>query len=239
MIEGLSFQGVLNVTTAPYTTSITPVKSSSLPSHLEKFFERVSPDPARIMFAVDATASRDKAWDQAAHLRAQMFDAIAAHGGLAMQVCHYRGNGKFARSQWLTNAAAIAAFMAPVRCEAGVTQIEKVLRCAREENRKKPVNALILISDACEENPELLYAQAREIGLPIFLFQEGDDCAVAEIYREVARLTKGAYSRFDASAAQHLADLLRAVAVFATAGAQGLIAQKSTAATLLLGQIKK
>ena len=111
---------------------------------------------------------------------------------------------------------------------------------ARKENAREKVNALILVSDACEETPHDLYARsARARQVPVFLFQEGDDEQVAGIYAEIARITGGAHCKFDAGAAQRLADLLKAVAAFAAGGIKALAAQKTEAATLLLTQIKK
>ena len=110
---------------------------------------------------------------------------------------------------------------------------------ARKENQRDKVNALILISDACEEIPADLYAEARELGVPVFMFQEGTDERVAAIYAEIATITGGASCKFDAGAARRLADLLKAVAAFATGGLKALAAQKTEAATLLLTQIKR
>jgi hypothetical protein len=71
------------------------------------------------------------------------------------------------------------------------------------------------------------------------MFQEGDDPHVAEIYAEIAKLTGGAHCKFDAAAPQRLADLLKAVAAFATGGIRALADQKTEAAKLLLTQIRK
>jgi hypothetical protein len=130
--------------------------------------------------------------------------------------------------------------MAPVLCQAGHTQIGKVLKHTREQNAREKVNALVLVSDACEESPSALYAEASELGgVPIFLFQEGSDERVAGIYGNLARISGGAFCMFDTGAAQSLADLLRAVAVFAAGGIKALAKQNSEAMRLLLSQIKK
>ena len=53
-------------------------------------------------------------------------------------------------------------------------------------------------------------------------------------FREFARVSKGAYARFDANAAAELAALLRAVAAYATGGRKALQLQQSRGAQLLL-----
>ena len=128
--------------------------------------------------------------------------------------------------------------MRKITCDAGSTQIEKVLRHARQENARQKIAALIFIGDACEEPAHSLYAQASELGAPAFLFQEGSDPRVADIFRRIARTTGGAYAKFDANAAAQLADLLKAAAAYASGGVKALSAQNSAAATLLLTQIK-
>jgi hypothetical protein len=207
-------------------------------AHLDEFFCRVDPTRGRLIFALDATASRQPTWDTAAHLQSQMFGTVAAIGGLDVQLVYYRGFGQCVASRWLNDPRALAAAMAPVTCAAGHTQIKRVLAHARKEHARQKINALIIISDACEETPCDLYAEARELGVSVFMFQEGGDERVGEIYAEIARITGGAHCKFDNAAAQRLADLLKAVAAFATGGIKALAAQNSEAARLLLTQVK-
>jgi hypothetical protein len=216
------------------------VPATAVPVHLEKFFSRVDPVRGRLIFALDATASRQPTWDTAAQLQSEMFATVAAIGGLDVQLIFYRGYGECSASRWQSNAQALAAIMARVTCAAGHTQIRKVLEHTRKENAGKKINALVIVSDACEEASTNLYSAARELkSVPVFMFQEGSDEHVEHVYREIARLTGGAYCKFDSGAAQRLADLLKAVAAFAAGGLKALAAQKSEAATLLLTQIKK
>jgi hypothetical protein len=207
--------------------------------HLEKFFERVDPARGRLIFSIDATASRQPSWDTAAHLQSQMFATAAAIGGLDVQLVYYRGPDQCVASRWLSDPRALAATMATVSRAAGQTQIRKVLAHARRENTRDKVNALIVVSDACEETPYDLYAEAGELGVPVFMFQEGRDERVGGIFAEIAKLTNGAHCTFDASAAGRLADLLKAVAAFASGGVKALADQRTEAARLLLTQIKK
>jgi hypothetical protein len=76
-----------------------------------------------------------------------------------------------------------------------------------------------------EENIDDLSAVAGELGLlgmPVFLFQEGNDTKAETAFREIARLTGGAYCRFDAGSAAQLRELLSAVAVYAAGGRKAL-----------------
>ena len=209
-------------------------------AHLEPFFSRVNPHPGRVILCVDATASREKCWDEASHLQAQMFETIATVGALEVQLVYYRGYGECVASGWKSDAHSLAAVMTGVVCASGHTQIAKVLRHAVREHAHEPINALIIVSDACEEDPAELYVAARELnGVKVFLFQEGSDEEVGKIYAEIARITGGAIAKFDSNSAQRLADLLAAVSAWATGGVRALADQQTAAARLLLTQIKR
>jgi hypothetical protein len=90
----------------------------------------------------------------------------------------------------------------------------------------------------CEEDGGRLYDAVGGLGVPCFLFQEGSDANAAEIFREIARLTKGAYSQFRPGAERELAELLRAVAAYAVGGLTALADQRTDNARKLLGQLK-
>ena len=47
---------------------------------------RSSAGAGRLLFAMDATASREPSWDQACHLQAEMFGATDGLGGLEVQL---------------------------------------------------------------------------------------------------------------------------------------------------------
>ena len=179
----------------------------------------------RLIFALDATASRGPTWDHACHVQAEMFEETAGLGGLAIQLCYYRGFNEFRATDWLTNTADLQDRMAAVLCLGGHTQISKVLQHAIKETTQKKVNALVFIGDCMEEDMDELCKLAGELGIhnvPVFLFHEGNDRAAERAFKQIARLTKGAYCPFDAGSAQQLRDLLSAVAVYAAGGHRAL-----------------
>jgi hypothetical protein len=170
-----------------------------------------------------------------------MFREGAGSGGLDLQLVYYRGPGECRASRWISQPGHLAKIMSQIMCESGLTQIRKVLTHAQKETRLLRVNALVFIGDAMEENPDSLAHEAGELGrlgVPVFLFQEGRDPEVEQTFRELARLTRGAYSRFDANAARQLAELLRAVAVYAVGGVAALAARQDAGAIKLLQQLK-
>jgi hypothetical protein len=199
----------------------------------------------RLMFAMDATMSRAPTWDMALSLQGEMFAAVKEVGGLDVQLLYFRGTSECRASKWVSDPAALARLMHSVACEGGLTQIGKVLSHALDESRRRKVNALVYVGDSMEEDVDALCARAGELalmGVPLFLFQEGADEIAARAYKEIARLTKGAYCRFDRGSARQLRDLLTAVAVYAAGGRKALLAlgdrQNGQGARLLLEQLK-
>lgn len=193
------------------------------------FLDKVARTPAirasggrgRLMFAMDATASREPTWDRACQLQGEMFHATDGLGGLEVQLVFYRGFGECKSSPWVTSSADLVRRMVAVRCLGGQTQIERVLKHAISETEIKKVNALVFVGDCMEEDVDRLCHHAGQLGLlgvPAFMFQEGQEPVAARAFRQVAKLTNGAYCSFDASSAQQLKELLSAVAVYAAGG---------------------
>jgi hypothetical protein len=142
-----------------------------------------------------------------------------------VQVCFYRGFGEFMVAPWLTQSTEVLRLMGSVACRAGETQISKVLRHALNETARSRVAALVFVGDCMEEDVDQLGALAGQLGIhgvPAFMFHEGADPIAAFAFKEVARLSGGAYCQFDAASAETLRRLLRAVAVYAAGGLHAL-----------------
>ncbi len=195
--------------------------------------------PGRLIFAMDATASRGPTWDMAMSIQADMFTEAASLGGLEVQLVFYRGLGECRSSGWTRDANELGRLMSKVGFMAGRTQIEKILRHALTESSKDKVNALIFIGDAMEENIDLLADAAGQLGLrgvPVFMFHEGGGEPAASAFKHIAKVSGGAYCPFDSSSPGALRALLRAVAAFAAGGVKALedFERKNKDATLRL-----
>ncbi len=205
--------------------------------------ERKGAGRGRLIFAMDATMSRQPTWDSALQTQAEMFEETGRIGGLDVQLVYFRGFREVRSSKWVSDPEALARLMTKVDCRGGNTQIARVLKHIRRETGKQAVNAVVYVGDAMEENIDQLCQMAGEIGLlgaPMFMFQEGGDMLAERAFREIARLTHGAYCRFDRSSARQLRELLSAVAVYAAGGRKALMdyAGKSGEGRLLLEQMK-
>ena len=204
-----------------------PARSSS--ADVQEFLSKVAAIPkagasgtrGRVIFAMDATASREASWDQASNLQAEMFQETAAKGGLEVQLAYFRGFGEFNVSNWTNEPQDLLSIMTAVSCRAGETQIKKVLLHTLAETKKHSVDALIFIGDSMEEDIDRLGAVSGELGLlgvPAFIFQEGNNSIAEFAFRQISKLTNGAYCRLDGNSAQTLRQLLRAVANYAVGG---------------------
>ncbi len=199
----------------------------------------------RLVFAMDATMSRQPTWDMALALQADMFAAVKTIGGLDVQLVFFRGAGECRSSKWVSDPSALARLMTTVSCRGGYTQIGKVLTHTRKECENKKVDALVYVGDCMEEDVDALCHRAGELallGVPVFLFQEGHDGRAEVAFREIARLTHGAWCRFDAGSADQLRALLTAVAAYAAGGRSALEklshASGGKGVRLLLDQLK-
>ncbi|HEX6978482.1 MAG TPA: VWA domain-containing protein [Alphaproteobacteria bacterium] len=208
-----------------------PTKSSR--AEVTDFLAKVKAMPAvrpagargRLIFAMDATASREPTWDRACRIQGEMFAATRNLGGLEIQLVWYRGFGEFTASPWVDDSAALIGQMTAVTCRAGETQIEKVLRHAIAETGRRKVNAVVFVGDCVEESIDALGALAGKLGLlgvPVFVFHEGGEPVARRCLEEIARLSGGAYCPFDSHSADALRDLLAAVATFAAGGRAAL-----------------
>ncbi|MCW0232127.1 MAG: VWA domain-containing protein [Ferrovibrio sp.] len=209
-----------------------PTRAST--HEVEAFLRQVALSPraapaadgrGRLVFAMDATASRRATWDEAQRIQAEMFRTTAALGGLDIQLVFFRGLGECKASAWVSEANAMLRLMRQVECVGGHTQVERVLKHTLAEGRERRINALVYVGDCLEESPDDVAMRAGELGLlgvPIFAFQEGAEPRARACFQDMARLTRGAYCSFDASSAATLRELLSAVAVYAAGGYRAL-----------------
>jgi hypothetical protein len=159
-----------------------------------------------------------------------------------VQLVYFRGFGECRASGWVGDARKLTSLMSSIACQGGQTQIGRVLMHVRDEAAREPVRAFIFVGDAMEEGIDDLCRIAGELslkGVKAFMFQEGHDAAAATAFREIARLTGGAYARFDAGSAGQLLALLRGAAAYAAGGRKGLeaLAGREGGARGLLTQI--
>ena len=195
---------------------------------MKELAPRTAAGRGRLVFAMDATMSRQPTWDMALALQADMFQAVKAVGGLDVQLVYFRGAGECRASRWVSDPDALAALMTRVTCAGGYTQIRKVLSHAREEAGQEAGQRAglrrRLHGGGCRRSVRARRRAGACSACRCSCSRKAPMPRAEKTFREIARLTKGAYCRFDAGSAAQLRELLSAVAVYAAGGRKALAA---------------
>ncbi|WGF90029.1 VWA domain-containing protein [Marinivivus vitaminiproducens] len=221
-------------------------------AEVAQFLDQVAKTPApldtggrgRLLFAMDATASRQPSWDTACQVQGQMFIEADRIGGLDVQLAYYRGFAECKTSPWVSRPADLVRLMSSVQCMAGHTQVARILKHAIKETGRKPVSALVFVGDCFEEDVDRVGHLAGELGMlgvRAFLFHEGKDGKAERAFRQIAKLTSGAYCPLDANSPQQLRELLGAVAAYSAGGRKALtaLAGRNRAVGLIESQLQR
>lgn len=187
--------------------------------------------PAKLIFALDATASRQPTWDLACTLQSLMFQSVMAIASLEMQLVFYRGFNECKASGWIKDSKALTQKMGKISCMGGQSQIARILKHALKEAQNHKINAVVFVGDAMEEDPDHLCHLAGELGLlnvPLFIFQEGKDPYAKSCFQQMAKLSKGVWHRFDSGSPDELEALLRGAAIYAAGGFKALNSLKDS-----------
>ena len=225
-----------------------PAKRASRHSEIDAFLQSAqnlvakgTGSRGRLIFALDATMSRQPAWDMACALQGEMFSAAASIGTLLVQLVYFRGYNEIRASRWVTDGETLRRLMQRIECQGGITQIQRVLSHARKQAEKEPLAALVYVGDSMEENVDILCGLAGDLALrnvKAFMFHDGRDQIAENAFREIARLTGGAYLPFDSASASELKALLAAVAIYAAGGRKALENDNSASARRLLADMR-
>lgn len=198
-------------------------------------------EAARVLIAMDATASRSAAWATARRVMSAMFREVPE--GLEAALAYFQGHDTFQVSRWVADAEEFTKAVAGVGCVGGNTQILRVLDHAATLAKASGLNALVLVGDAFEEDPNVATVQARALralNVPVFAFLEGDDPRTRRVFRTIANESGGALLPFDTTAPDALRELLAGIACYAKGGMKALEAaqKRLPGARLLLTAMK-
>lgn len=205
-----------------------------------------NPQRPRLVFSMDATASREGSWNIAKEITGAMFEAVPDELDVALV---YHGGGRLQEmTPFSSNAKTFLDKVHSVRCRAGRTALNAILAKAVEVSRLK---ALIYVGDCFEESPQEAMDLAQQLklkGVRCFLFHDessagsGYDVETARrVFQEIARITGGAVLPFDENAPDLVKALLEAIAIYAAQGMKALESKIRAlpAARLLLDQMKR
>src|ERR1700709_1866708 len=112
---------------------------------------RAAGGKGRLVFALDATMSRQPTWDMACSLQADMFREAASVGSLDIRLVYYRGMNECRATHWISDSTKLAKLMSKIDCQGGNTQIGRVLSETRREAVASAVRAVVVVADATHE----------------------------------------------------------------------------------------
>jgi hypothetical protein len=216
--------GVLARLRAMATTAITAAASApaalrSALGHAEPPAETGTPARPRLVFAVDATASREPAWAAARQVTDALVKALPGELDVALAV--HGGSRVHIFTAFTSDANTLRDRAAGVACEPGMTRLLPILSAGL---KRPAVRVVIYIGDVFEESVVQGRALADAMGARgtrlIVLHDTADPGARrdAEVFWDLAKRTGGCVLPFDASATGRLRDILSAVAVYAVGG---------------------
>jgi hypothetical protein len=211
----------------------------------------IVPGTPRVILAL-ANHGRSPGWDYAKALQRQMFDASTG-GGLQIKFAFYgpdnaAGVRRFRiTKRWIADPDEMASFMDRHECNCGCyVHIRSVLGQAVKENEDRSMRAMIIIGDAFHDDQDSLDEAAisanrlRRAGTRLFLIQQGDDPVTARKLQYLAKVSGGAYFRFDPRTQERqFSEMWRVMSAYATGGEEAVKATGGQAATLLLEQLKQ
>jgi hypothetical protein len=213
--------GVLARLKTMATTALTAAPAALLAAlgHAEPLAESGNPARPRLVFAVDATASREPAWAAARKVTDALVKALPGELDVALAV--HGGSRVHTFTAFTSDATTLRDRAAGVTCEAGLTRLLPILSVSL----KQPgVRVVIYIGDVFEES----VSQGRRLadamgaqGAKLIVLHDTADPASrrdVEVFWDLAKRTGGCVLPFDANAPGRLRDLLSAVAVYAVGG---------------------
>ena len=192
----------------------------------------------RLVFALDATASRERAWAAARQVTDSLFGA--APGGIEVALAVHGGGRMTAFGGFHRDVGALRDEAAGISCEPGPT---RMLDIVRESLRRPGVRAMVYIGDCFEEDESAALALAGSLrlrGTKLVVLQDESSgtTSALRVFRAMAGRTGGIVLPFDAGSLDPLRDALGAVASYVAGGRDMLRVRSlaSPAARLLLGR---
>ncbi len=195
--------------------------------HAEPPQDSATPTRPRLVFAVDATASREPAWAAARQVTDALVQALPGELDVALAV--HGGSRVHTFTGFTSDARTLRDRAAGVTCQAGSTRLLPILSASLKQ---PAVRVVVYIGDVLEESlahGRPLADQMGAQGIKLFVLHDTADRSAqryAEVFWDLAKRTGGCVLPFDPSAPGRLRDLLSAMAVYAVGGEKLLRARR-------------
>lgn len=188
----------------------------------------------KLIFAMDATASRSASWAMAMELQSEML-AMAGTEGLAVAIGYFNNSHCGVTPYYFPNATLATTYMRTIQMLSCYTKIAPLLQ-AFESHARNPNGArvAIFVGDAFEDDVKAALAEAAKLkgyGFRVFMLLEGSNSSAEHSFRAISEATGGVFARFDAGAKPQLRELMQSIAAY-TAGTLSIAHQGAFAEAL-------
>ena len=192
----------------------------------------------RLVFAIDATASRDDAWDAAKKVTDTLFEAVPDALDVALAV--HGGDEVHTYTEFCSDYKALRGMAGRVHCQMGGTRLNEILKKTIQHERVKVV---VYIGDVFEEDVQEAIELAETLkikGCRIVIHAGHEGSSDHRAFQMIAKASNGCVLPFNANAIKDMRANIEAIAILASGGTKLLAnkAQTSQAAALLLSHIK-
>jgi len=191
----------------------------------------------RLVFAVDATASREATWRSAQKITARMFGVIPDALDVALAV--HGGDDVHTFTEFSADVDVFRKQAAAVRCETGTTRLCEIMARTLDAGG---VRVMSYIGDAFEEDADEVLELAdrfRLRGIQAVMLSDDADPEALAVFRQIAERTGGAVLDFRTGDTVLMGELLAGVATLAIGGRKLLEAQHTAGARLLLTNLSR
>lgn len=190
----------------------------------------------RLVFAVDATASRSATWASAQTITDRMFDAIPGALDVALEV--HGGGNVHTFTGFSADLHEFRKRASRVRCTSGHTRLVDLMQRTLDAGG---VRVMSYIGDAFEESADEAFELAdrfKHFGIKAVILADQADVSTMLIFEEIARRTGGAVLDFRSGDLDLMGEVLAGVAALAVGGRGMLESNSSKGSQLLLGCLK-
>lgn len=186
----------------------------------------------RLVFAFDATASREPAWELARQVTDSLFRVVPGELDIALAV--HGAGAVHTFTPFSPDPHSLRDAAASVKCQAGMTALVQLMDQVLAQSG---VKVMMYTGDCFEEDPQAAYDRADSFkarGIKAIMLHDSStgDAAARHVYDEIARRTGGVcvdfHGEHGTNAAGELRELLEAVAVL-TLGGVKLLEQRKAA----------
>ena len=222
-------------------TNITKHSAPTPPAKLDAFLDQLAtqlPRSGKLIFGIDATATVNRRGTGPASCRA-ICSRSRRRRQLEIQLVYYpRVARRVQNLGWMTDSKSSPPSWRRSCAKPATRRSEKSSITSTASTTGSLLPRSCSLATPWRRSSTSSARSPASCACRLSCFRRAKTSRRSRVPRDRAKITHGAYARFDAGAADQLRDLLKAVAAYAVGGRQALEKSTNTGAVLLLKQLK-